>query len=171
MLQDGVLSYYKIHNSDKMIISKETDKGCRVIGNRSPRHCKPLGELHLKVSSILESTSDDKRFPIYTGTKRLHLRANTRDDQMEWIEALKVVKQMFPRMSNYELMNSISTITVPTEKLRARLLKEGVNDEIIQDAERIMRIEFSVMQDQLVLLRKKLRLLIDKLDCRRFSPN
>ena len=59
VLQDGVLSYYKIHGPDKIVITKETDKGCRVIGSRSShnrRHVnphlllrKPLGELHLKV--------------------------------------------------------------------------------------------------------------------------
>lgn len=49
VLQDGVLSYYTIHGPDKVIISKESDKGCRVIGSRIPQHRKPLGELHLKV--------------------------------------------------------------------------------------------------------------------------
>lgn len=82
---------------------------------------------------------------------------------MEWMEALKTVKQMFPRMSNKELMNSISSVTVSTEKLRTRLLKEGVNEEIVQDAERIMKSEFLEMENQLVHVRRKLRLLIDKL--------
>lgn len=112
----------------------------------------------------MECRSDDRRFSIFTGTKRLHLKANTREEQKEWMEALKAVKRMFPRMSNYELMNPISSVMVSTEKLRERLLEEGVNEDIIQDAERIMRIEFSEIQDQLVLLRKKLRLLINTLD-------
>ncbi|XP_076957778.1 oxysterol-binding protein-related protein 1C-like [Bidens hawaiensis] len=164
VLQDGVLSYYKInHGLDKNMVSKEIDKGCRVIGSCSPHHRKPLGELHLKVSSIRESRSDARRFSIYTGTNRLHLRANNQEDQKEWMEALKTAKQMFPRMSNRELINTMSTeITVSTELLRARLLKEGVNEEIVQDAEKIMMSEFSDMQSQLAVLRKKLRILIDR---------
>ncbi|KAI3688952.1 hypothetical protein L2E82_46898 [Cichorium intybus] len=170
VLQDGVLSYYKIHSP---LATKETDKESRVIGTHSfqnrhrdnRNHHKPLGELHLKVSSICESRSDDRRFSVFTGTKGMHLKAHTREDQMEWMEALKAVKRMFPRMSNSELMNPVSkNVTVSTEKLRARLLQEGVNETVIKDAERIMRNEFSSMHDQLVLLRKKVTLLIETLD-------
>nr|GEU96883.1 hypothetical protein [Tanacetum cinerariifolium] len=178
VLQDGVLSYYKIHGPDKIVVTKETEKGARVIGDESFRrlsrhhrngttgsayHRKPLGEVHLKVSSIRESRSDDKRFSIFTGTKRLHLRADTREDRLAWMEALQAVKGMFPRMSNSELMAPIGGITVSTEKLRQRLLEEGVSEAAIQDSENIMRNEFSAMQDQLVLLKQKHLLLMDTL--------
>ncbi|PWA75948.1 oxysterol-binding protein, PH domain-like protein [Artemisia annua] len=163
VLQDGVLSYYKIHGPDKIVVSKETNEGCRIIGGRFPHHRKPLGELHLKVSSIYESGSDDRRFSIFTGSKRLHLKATSREDQMEWMEALKAVKRMFPRMSNSELMNPTSSVTLSTDKLRERLLEEGVNEEIIQDAEKIVKTEFSEVLDELELVQKKLRLLIDTL--------
>lgn len=178
VLQDGVLSYYKIHGPDKIVVSKETEKGARVIGDESFRrlarsrmgssnssgaHRKPFGEVHLKVSSIRESRSDDKRFSIFTGTKRLHLRADTREDRLAWMEALQAVKGMFPRMSNSELMAPIGGITVSTEKLRQRLLEEGVSEAAIQDSEQIMRNEFSAMQDQLVLLKQKHLLLMDTL--------
>lgn len=181
VLQDGVLSYYKIHGPDKIIVSKETEKGARVIGDESFRrlsrhrnpsfsvtnshhpHRKPVGEVHLKVSSIRESRSDDKRFSIFTGTKRLHLRADTRDDRIAWMEALQAVKGMFPRISNSELMAPIGGITVSTEKLRQRLLEEGVSESTIQDSENIMRSEFSAMHDQLVLLKQKHLLLMDTL--------
>lgn len=181
VLQDGVLSYYKIHGPDKIIVSKETEKGARVIGDESFRrlsryrtssfsvtnshhsHRKPVGEVHLKVSSIRESRSDDRRFSIFTGTKRLHLRAETRDDRIAWMEALQAIKGMFPRMSNSELMAPIGGISVSTEKLRQRLLEEGVSEAAIQDSENIMRNEFSAMQDQLVLLKQKHLLLMDTL--------
>ncbi|KAK1422162.1 hypothetical protein QVD17_25084 [Tagetes erecta] len=181
VLQDGVLSYYKIHGPDKIVVSKETEKGARVIGDESFRRLarhrnssvhasnshlsrrKPFGEVHLKVSSIRESRSDDKRFSIFTGTKRLHLRADTRDDRIAWMEALQAVKGMFPRMSNSELMAPISGIAVSTEKLRRRLLEEGVSEAAIQDSETIMRKEFSAMQDQLLLLKQKHLLLMDTL--------
>lgn len=59
-MQDGVLSYYKIHGPDRIVVSQETEKGSRVIGEESLRRIschknggsqrrKPFGEVHLKV--------------------------------------------------------------------------------------------------------------------------
>lgn len=117
----------------------------------------------MQVSSIRESKSDDKRFSIFTGTKRLHLRAETRDDRAAWMDALQAVKDMFPRMSNSELMAPLDNVTVSTEKLRQRLLEEGVSEAAIQDSEQIMKSEFAALQNQLVLLKQKQLLLIDTL--------
>ncbi|CAG7881468.1 unnamed protein product [Brassica rapa] len=179
VLQDGVLSYYKIHGPDKIFLSPESEKGSKVIGEESARmisshhhhnkhgashlHRKPFGEVHLKVSSVRESRSDDKRFSIFTGTKRLHLRADTREDRAAWVEALQAVKDMFPRMSNSELMAPTNNLAMSTEKLRQRLIDEGVSELAIQDCEQIMRSEFSALQSQLVLLKQKQWLLIDTL--------
>ncbi|TYI82824.1 hypothetical protein E1A91_D05G248900v1 [Gossypium mustelinum] len=178
VLQDGVLSYYKLHGPDKIVVSQETEKGCKVIGEESLRiitSCrkpichqsltrrKPFGEVHLKVSSIRESKSDDKRFSIYTGTKMLHLRAETRDDKVAWIEALQAVKDMFPRIPNSELMVQVNNASVSTEKLRQQLMQEGVSELAIQDSEQIMRTEFLTMQKQMLLLRQKQYLLIETL--------
>ncbi|KAH9756843.1 Oxysterol-binding protein-related protein 1C [Citrus sinensis] len=180
VLQDGVLSYYKIHGPDKIIVSEETERGCKVIGEESTRiiskrkhkkettsqrllNRKPFGEVHLKVSSIRDSKSDDKRFSIFTGTKRLHLRAETREDRFAWMEALQAVKDMFPRMSNSELMAPMDSIQVSTEKLRQLLSEEGVREEVIQESEQIMRNEFAPLQSQLLLLKQKQWLLIDTL--------
>ncbi|XP_010510258.1 PREDICTED: oxysterol-binding protein-related protein 1A isoform X1 [Camelina sativa] len=180
VLQDGVLSYYKIHGPDKIVVVRETEKGSRVIGDestrmisRNNRHAgssanhqlrrKPFGEVHLKVSSIRESRSDDKRFSIFTGTKRLHLRAETREDRTAWMEALQAVKDMFPRMSNCELMAPTNSLDISIEKLRLRLVEEGVSESAIQDCEQITRSEFSAVQSQLLLLKQKQWLLIDTL--------
>ncbi|CAL9115797.1 unnamed protein product [Musa acuminata var. zebrina] len=175
VLQDGVLSYYKIHGPDRIEVSRETEKGTKVIGEESVRRIsrrkngrshlprKPVGEVHLKVSSIRESRSDDKRFSIFTGTKRLHLRAETREDRVAWMEALQAVKDMFPRISNSELMAPVDNVVVSTEKLQQRLQEEGVNEAAIQDCEQIMRSEFYAMQNQLVLLKQKQTLLVDTL--------
>lgn len=175
VLQDGVLSYYKIHGPDKIIVNQETEKGSKVIGEESVRRINrhrngnsqlrrnPVGEVHLKVSSIRESKSDDKRFSIFTGTKRMHLRAETREDRAAWMDALQAVKDMFPRMSNSELMAPLDNVTVSTEKLRQRLLEEGVSEAAIQDSEQIMRSEFAALQNQIVLLKQKQLLLIDTL--------
>ncbi|KAL9394433.1 hypothetical protein Peur_013718 [Populus x canadensis] len=175
VLQDGVLSYYKIHGPDKILVNQETEKGSKIIGEESMRRIsrpkngnsqnrrKPVGEIHLKVSSIRESRSDDKRFSIFTGTKRLHLRAETREDRLAWMEALQAVKDMFPRMSNSELMGPLDSVAVSTEKLRQRLQEEGVSEELILDSEQIMRSEFAALQNQIVLLKQKQWLLIDTL--------
>ncbi|KAI3442722.1 uncharacterized protein J3R85_000979 [Psidium guajava] len=176
VLQDGVLSYYKIHGPDRIVVNQETEKGSKVIGEESLRRIsrpstsgqsqlrrKPVGEVHLKVSSIRESRSDDKRFSIFTGTKRLHLRAETREDRLAWLEALQAVKDMFPRMSNSELMAPMGNAIVSTEKLRQHLQEEGVREALIQECEQIMRNEVEAMQKQVLLLKQKQWQLIDTL--------
>ncbi|KAL3641317.1 Oxysterol-binding protein-related protein 1C [Castilleja foliolosa] len=190
VLQDGVLSIYKIHGPDRIVLNQETEKGSRVIGDESmrrikrhrinhhhqpnnhrngssnsssPKSRKPVGEVHLKVSSIRESRSDDKRFSIFTGTKKLHLRAESREDRTTWMEALQTVKDMFPRMSNSELMAPVDNLAASTEKLRQRLLEEGLREEAIQHSEQIMRNEFASLQNQLVVLKQKHSLLVDTL--------
>ena len=81
---------------------------------------------------------------------------------MTWVEALLAVKDMFPRMSNSELMAPTDNV-VSTEKLRQRLQEEGVSEGVIQESEQIMRAEFAAMQKQLVLLKQKQWRLIDTL--------
>lgn len=93
----------------------------------------------------------------------MHLRADTQEDRLAWLEALQAVKGMFPRMSNSELMAPIDNIVVSTEKLRQRLLEEGVSEAAIQDSEQIMRTEFASLQNQLILVQQKHWLLIDTL--------
>lgn len=71
VLQDGVLSYYKIHGPDRIVVNSETEKGSKVIGEESLRRIsrtrpnkitnvstsqarrKPVGEVHLKVILLL----------------------------------------------------------------------------------------------------------------------
>ncbi|XP_073290095.1 oxysterol-binding protein-related protein 1C [Primulina huaijiensis] len=185
VLQDGVMSYYKIHGPDKIVLNPETEKGSKVIGEDSIRRIsrqdnhhvhnknvtgssstkgrKPVGEVHLKVSSVRESRSDDKRFSIFTGTKRLHLRSESREDRIVWMEALQAVKDMFPRMSNGELMAPVDNVIISTEKLRQRLLKANVSETAIQDSEQIIKNEFAVLQNQLMILKQKHWLLMDTL--------
>ncbi|KAG0485279.1 hypothetical protein HPP92_009358 [Vanilla planifolia] len=179
VLQDGVLSYYKIHGPDRIQLGEEADKGPVLIGGDSLRRLslhrrngsntlnspprKAMGEVHLKVATVRESRSDDKRFSIFTGTKRLHLRAETREDRAAWMEALQAVKEMFPRISNSELMAPVESFVLSTEKLRQRLLVEGVSEEAIQDSEQIMRNEFLALQGQLAILKQKQSLLVDTL--------
>lgn len=80
-----------------------------------------------------------------------------------WLDALQAVKEMFPRMSNCELMAPVDNFLVSTEKLRKRLVEERVTDTAIQDCEQIVKSEFSTLQKQLVALKQKQVLLLDTL--------
>lgn len=64
VIHDGVLSYYKIHGPDKLVLNREVETGSKVIGEESfrrissNRHCpsrhgKPVSEIHLMVSLFL----------------------------------------------------------------------------------------------------------------------
>lgn len=90
------------------------------------------------------------------------MRAETREDRGLWMEALQAVKDMFPRMSNSELMAQMGdSVAVSTDKLRQRLLEEGVTEAAIQDSEQIMKTEFSALRNHLLLLKQKQLLLLD----------
>ncbi|XVE92280.1 hypothetical protein REPUB_Repub01dG0083200 [Reevesia pubescens] len=180
MLEDGVLSYYKVHGPDKLLMSSAMEKSVRVIGEDSVRYmrkahwsnnrvnsattqCKPFGEIHLKVSSIRASKSDDKRLTIFTGTKTLHLRCVSREDRTAWIEALLAAKDLFPRVLSNNDFQPSEDVVISTEKLRSRLLQEGIGEAVIKDCESIMLSELSEMQNHLKALQRKHIKLVDTL--------
>ncbi|PUZ37423.1 hypothetical protein GQ55_9G118400 [Panicum hallii var. hallii] len=183
-LHDGVLSYYKIHGPDRIVLSRDTERGAKVIGEDSLRRLNrpstsssshsnghhqprnPIGEIHLKVSTVRESRSDDRRFSIFSGTKTLHLRAETREDRAAWLEALRATKDMFPRMSSSEMVgpgDTAAAVAVSTELLRQRLQQEGVSEAAIAESEKIVRAEFEALHKQLVLSKQKYALLVETL--------
>lgn len=178
VLEDGVLAYYKVHGPDKIAMSPSREKGVKVIGDESLRylkksnnnrvgssakHWKPFGEIHLKVSSIRASKSDDKRLSIFSGTKTLHLRCLSREDRASWIEALQAAKDQFPRVLTSIDFASSEDIVVSTEKLRLRLSQEGISEVVIKDCESIMLCELSELQNQLKSLQLKHIMLLDTL--------
>ncbi|KAL2332715.1 hypothetical protein Fmac_013928 [Flemingia macrophylla] len=190
VLEDGVLSYYKIHGPDKILMSPARDRSVRVIGEESSkyvkkanwnliratsggvggnsnsnngRQCKPFGEIHLKVSSVRSSKSDDKRLSIFTGTKTLHLRCVSREDRATWIEALQSAKDLFPRALTSSDLATSEDVVVSTEKLRSRLSQEGISEAIINDCESIMLSEVSYLQSKLKFLQQKHIMLLDTL--------
>lgn len=170
-LQDGVLSYYKIHGPDKIYVSQDTLRGVRIIGEESlklirkqrnshffeeKRYPKAYGKVHVKISSIKTSKSDEKRFYIFTGVKTLHLRAETREDRKAWIDVLCAAKESFPISWVGSVVEPQSPeFTISTEMLRNRLQQESLSDEAIRDCEAIMKSELSVLQQQLRLLQQK----------------
>ncbi|CAK8567240.1 unnamed protein product [Lathyrus sativus] len=185
VLEDGVLSYYKIHGPDKILMSPAKDRSVRVIGEESSKYvkkanwnlnranggvgggatkqCKPFGEIHLKVSSVRFSKSDEKRLSLFTGTKTLHLRCVSREDRAMWIEALQSAKDLFPRALTSSDLATPEDIVVSTEKLRSKLSQEGISEEIINDCESIMLSEVSYLQGKLKFLQQKHVMLLDTL--------
>ncbi|KAH0464023.1 hypothetical protein IEQ34_006809 [Dendrobium chrysotoxum] len=183
VLQDGVLSYYKVHGPDKISVGLASCEasGVRVIGEESLRRVKreqragevmgqgdmkqwkPFGEIHLKVSSIRSSKSDDKRLSIFTGTKTLHLRCDSRDDRSLWIEALLLAKDLFPRFPTSNDLETTVDVTVSTEKLRTRLLEEGLDEIVIKECESIVLCETSALLNRLRCLQQKHIVLLDAL--------
>ncbi|KAM3753977.1 hypothetical protein ACB098_03G133400 [Castanea mollissima] len=183
VLEDGVLSYYKIHGPDKILTSPAREKGVRVIGEDSIRYmkkanwsssssnrfgssakqCKPFGEVHLKVSSIRASKSDDKRLSIFTGTKTLHLRCVSREDRSAWIESLLAAKELFPRVLSSNDFAPAEDVVVSTEKLRLRLLQEGIGEAAIKDCESVMLLEVSELQNKFKSLHYKHVMLLETL--------
>ncbi|KAK4358305.1 hypothetical protein RND71_023915 [Anisodus tanguticus] len=173
VLEDGVLSYYKVHGPDKIAMSGGKEKGLKVIGDESWRYMrkanngsnkwKPFGEIHLKVSSVRASKSDDKRLSIFTGTKTLHLRCQSREDRTTWIEALGVAKDQFPRLLSSGDFASSEDFIVSTEKLRSKLVQEGIGEAVIKDCESIMLHEVAELQNQMKALQLKHIMLLDTL--------
>lgn len=111
-----------------------------------------------------ENRSDERRFSVCTGTKkRLHLRAESKEDRATWVEAMMAVKDLFPRLSNAEAMSPVASVLVSTERLRDRLLMEGVSETAIRESEEIMKSEFSQLQKHIVALKQQQSLLMDTL--------
>ncbi|CAH9108458.1 unnamed protein product [Cuscuta europaea] len=180
VLEDGVLSYYKVHGPNKIVISLAREKGLKVIGDESWRYMrkpngsnhklsgsskqgKPFGEIHLKVSSVQASKSDDKRLSIFTGMKTLHLRCLSREDRTTWIEALLVAKDQFPRVLTSGDFAPSEDFVVSTEKLRARMVQEGIAETVIKDCEDIVESELGELQHKLKGLQLKHMMLLETL--------
>eukprot|EP00249_Psilotum_nudum_P021059 c27954_g1_i2 orf=166-1860(+) len=178
ILQEGVLSYYKIHGPDKIDLNRESLKGLKVVGdasrrlvrkrknantdNRKPR--KIFGELHLKVSSVRGSKSDHRKFYIFTGTKTLHLQTETREDQITWLKALQTAKDLFPkRLTISDIVLPFEEIVVSTERLRNCLYEEGLSSESISSCESIMLSEFSQLQGRLKSMQCACKFLLERL--------
>jgi len=116
-----------------------------------------------QVSSIRASKSDDKRLYIFTGTKTLHLRCDSIEDRSAWIEALLSAKDLFPRLLSSNDFAPTVDLSVSTEKLRERLLQEGLNEAAVKECESIMLFELTELQNQLKSLHQKHIILLDTL--------
>lgn len=117
-----------------------------------------------QISSFRESKSDDRRFYIFTATKTLHLRTDSKKDREAWIQALVSTRSLFPiRTLNDNLSIVPNDLSVSTEGLKKRLLEEGVGENLVKDCEKIMLSEFSEIQSQLKVLCEERSNLLDTL--------
>lgn len=120
--------------------------------------------LIVQVSSLRVSRSDDKKFYIYTGTKTLHLRAETIADRSDWFQVLSAAKDLFPRTPM--LMGVVAPfeeITISTEKLREKLLECGLTEEKVKECEDVMLAEFSDVKEQLKVMQQRRLTLLERL--------
>ncbi|KHN09795.1 Oxysterol-binding protein-related protein 2A [Glycine soja] len=114
------------------------------------------------ISSFRESKSDDRRFYIFTATKTLHLRTDSRKDRVAWIQALVSTRGLYPlRPLSDHLSLAPNHISVSTEGLKKRLLEEGSSESLAKDCEQIMLAEFSELQEQLQILCQERMNLLD----------
>uniref|UniRef100_A0A7N0ZXI2 PH domain-containing protein n=1 Tax=Kalanchoe fedtschenkoi TaxID=63787 RepID=A0A7N0ZXI2_KALFE len=118
----------------------------------------------IEISSFRESRSDDRRFYIFTATKTLHLRTNSKKDRNAWIEALTSTRNLFySRLLNYNLSVLPKDLSLSTERLKKKLLEEGVSESLVNECEQIMLSEFSEFQGQLRVFCEERSTLLDTL--------
>ncbi|CAH9086190.1 unnamed protein product [Cuscuta europaea] len=168
ILRNGILTYSKTR---RPAYSASSDDGIKLIGQlpsnnpgaqRKPR--KSVRIVHLKVSSFRESRSDNKKFYIFTATKTLHLRTNSKKERGAWIEALISTRNLLmlgPANDDAPLLPR--DISISTEKLKSRLVDEGMSEGLVKECEKIMLSEFSQVQAQLKVLSEERVSLLDTL--------
>ncbi|TYI66356.1 hypothetical protein E1A91_D09G218100v1 [Gossypium mustelinum] len=164
LLRNGMLSYSKTRRPETLNLPSPDD--VRLIGDISTnrlsridscsgrrKNQKTVGIVHLKISSFRESKSDDRRFYIFTATKTLHLRTDSKRDRVAWIQALVSTGSLLPlRPLNDNLSLVPHDLSISTDRLKKRLHEEGINDDLVKDCEQIMLSEFSEIQGQLKVL-------------------
>ncbi|KAL8256006.1 hypothetical protein R6Q59_031073 [Mikania micrantha] len=174
VLRNGILSYSKILRSESLAAGDDVRfigdvsvgrlKRLDSWGTRRNKHRKTVGIVHLKISSFRESRSDSRRFYIFTTTKTLHLRSSLKEERVAWIEALASARNLISlRRLNDKLPIIPTDISLSTERLKQRLVKEGTSEVLIKDCEQIMLSEFSEIQGQVKLLCEERSNLLDTL--------
>nr|CAB3480028.1 unnamed protein product [Digitaria exilis] len=113
-------------------------------------HDKSFNPVHFVVSAFRESKSDDRRFYIFSPTKTLHLKTDSKDDRVAWIEALILARSVYSLGSLSGRVTFVQCdVSISTARLRDRMHQEGLNENLIQDCEQIVLSEFSSYRKQL----------------------
>ncbi|KAL0395309.1 UNVERIFIED_CONTAM: Oxysterol-binding protein-related protein 2A [Sesamum latifolium] len=162
---NGVLSYSKTRRPDSPPGNDVVVIGSAIANRRDGRkHCKNVGIVHLKVSSFRESKADDRRFYIFTATKTLHLRTNTKKERVSWIQALISIRSLFQlRPQIGAAPDQTRNLSISTERLKRRLLEEGIGEGLVKECEQIMLSEFSHVEGQFQVLCEERSSLLDTL--------
>ncbi|XP_062146449.1 oxysterol-binding protein-related protein 2A isoform X1 [Alnus glutinosa] len=176
LLRNGVVSYAKIRRPENLSLLTPATHEVRLIGEISAdrlsrmdsgrrKHQKTVGIVHLKqISSFRESKSDDRRFYIFTATKTLHLRTDSKSDRVAWIQALVSTRSLFPHRPLSDRLSLVpNDLSISTERLKKRLLEEGMSENLVEDCEQIMLSEFSEIQGQLKVFCEERSNLLDTL--------
>lgn len=115
-----------------------------------------------QIASFRESKSDDRRFYIFTATKTLHLRTNSKSDRGAWIQALASNRGICPLTTlNYSLSPMPRDLSVSTERLKKHLTEEGIGEAVVKECEQIMLSEFLEIQGQVQVLCEERSNLLD----------
>lgn len=107
--------------------------------------------------------SDGRRLSISTGTKTLHLLCQSKEDRTSWIEVLLIGKDKFSKLSTDNDLALPDEIIVSTEKLRSRLMQDGISEAIVEECESIMQGELALIKNQLEALQIKHIFLLNSL--------
>ncbi|XP_062195198.1 oxysterol-binding protein-related protein 2A-like isoform X2 [Phragmites australis] len=106
--------------------------------------------IEVEVSAFRESKSDDRRFYIFSPTKTLHLKTDSKYDRVSWIEALILARSVYSlRSLSGRVTFMQSDVSISTARLRDRMHQEGLNENLIQEYEQIILSEFSSYRKQL----------------------
>ncbi|KAJ6709416.1 OXYSTEROL-BINDING PROTEIN-RELATED [Salix koriyanagi] len=141
-LQDGVLSYYKIHGPDKIVVNQETEKGSKVIGEESTRRLsrpkngnsqnrrEPVGEIHLKIMRTEFAALQNQI--VLLKQKQLLLIDTLRQLETEKVDLENTVVDESQRQLNNQ---STSSSTLLQDKFSASVTESDDDNERVDAAE------------------------------------
>lgn len=83
---------------------------------------------------------------------------------MDWIQALVSTRSLFPSRSLNDSLSLVpKDLSISAERLKKRLLEEGISENLVKECEQIMLSEFSEVQGQLQVLCEERSNLLDTL--------
>jgi hypothetical protein len=97
------------------------------------------GKIHLKVSKISQNEQDPLGIIIDSGTKLLHLRAETISEKMRWLTALKSSKEEIQELDLN--LNKIKNSNINSLMLEEFIKKSEVHNEKEEKQEFILEVD------------------------------
>ncbi|KAL9259901.1 Oxysterol-binding protein-related protein [Drosera capensis] len=161
---DGIISYSRIpspvENVNLGLSGRLIGEAARAVsrmdscGGGIRKNRRGRAVVNLKVSWFRESRTDDRKFYVFTATKKtLHLKTNLRSERAAWIEALASSSSLFflkPRED--DLSAPVKNVSLSTDRLKNHLIEDGADESLIEDCEQIMLSKLSKLQGHLKVL-------------------